>query len=239
MRTNKTLEKILAGGKTYGCGLSFPCPQLVELAGLAGFDYVFLDGEHGGFTLKDIEEACRTADLAGLTPIARVPNLHEYTILQFLDRGIMGIQGPHIMNVEDAQALVRACYFAPIGERSFGGSRGTDYGTAKDRAADMARRNEQMIVVAQLEDIRALELLPEILTVSHIKFFRFGPNDLAQSMGLYGQPSHPNVLQAIEKASSQIRSAGKMVDTDVMIRMETTPWFLETSRRFLQQAKGS
>ena len=61
-----------------------------------GFDFVMFDSEHGPFTISDIEELGRACDAVGLTPMARVPNIHNSTILRFLDRGIMGIMGPHI-----------------------------------------------------------------------------------------------------------------------------------------------
>ena len=100
MRVNRVVEKMKRGELAYGINMSFPSTTLVELAGRAGFEFVMFDGEHGPFTPQDIDDLCRVADMAGLTPMARVPNIDDSTILRFLDRGIMGILGPHITTAD-------------------------------------------------------------------------------------------------------------------------------------------
>ena len=87
---------------------------------LAGFDFIHLDGEHGLFSPESIDEMCRVADGFGLTVTARVPDIRASTINQFLDRGVMGVMGPHVETAEEAQALVDACRYVPDGQRSWG-----------------------------------------------------------------------------------------------------------------------
>ena len=96
MRVNNVITKMQAGEKAYGCSLTFPSAAVVELMGQAGLDHVSFDSEHSPFTPDTIDDLCRVADMAGLTPMARVPNIDPSTILRFLDRGIMGVTGPHI-----------------------------------------------------------------------------------------------------------------------------------------------
>ena len=238
MHTNKVKTKMEVGEKAYGCRLLFPSTTLVELMGQVGFDYVFLDGEHGAFTLRDIEEMCCLADLAGLTPLARVPNIEHSTILQYLDRGVLGIVGPHIITKTDAETLANACFFAPKGNRSFGGSRGNDYGAhagGKERRTFMAQLNKEILPIVLLEDVQALENLSEILLVENLDLFAFGPNDLAQSMGLPGEPNHSRVVEAIQQAAALIRGAGKKVRSDVMVEARTTELFIEGARGFLRK----
>src|SRR6267142_6838819 len=114
---------IRTGRKAYGYNLSFPSPWVIDILGKLDFDFVFIDGEHGPFGLDQLEDLCRTAERHNVTPIARVPDIGSSTILRYLDRGIMGILGPHIATETDARQLVRACYFGPVGERSFGANR--------------------------------------------------------------------------------------------------------------------
>jgi 2-keto-3-deoxy-L-rhamnonate aldolase RhmA len=240
MNVNKIKAKMRTGEKAYGCRLLFPSATLIELMGLAGFDYVFLDGEHGIFTLENIEEMCRVADQVGLTPIARVPDIKASTILQFLDRGIMGIMGPHIITKDDAQALVEACFFVPKGTRSFGSGRGSEHGVhtpGEVRRTFMTQVNEEIMTIALIEDAQALGNLSEILTVKHIDLFAFGPNDLAQSMGLPGEPNHPQVVEAIQQATDQIRAAGKKVRSDVILEARTNQLFLESAKEFLKNTR--
>ena len=111
MRVNNVIAKMKAGEKAYGCSLTFPSTAVVELIGMAGLDHVSFDSEHGPFTPESIDDLCRVADMAGLTPMARVPNIDSSTILRFLDRGIMGITGPHITTGERAQQLADALTF--------------------------------------------------------------------------------------------------------------------------------
>src|SRR5205814_10284346 len=99
--------------KAYGYNLSFPSPWVIDILGKLDFDFVFIDGEHGPFGLDQLEDLCRTAERYNLTTIARVPDIGSSTILRYLDRGIMGILGPHIATEADARQLVRACYFGP------------------------------------------------------------------------------------------------------------------------------
>ena len=237
MRTNKILAKMRAGEKAYGCSLIFPSADIIELLGIAGFDYVFLDGEHGPFSPMILEQMCRVADAAGLTPIARVPNIQSSTILQFLDRGVMGIMGPHICTGEHAQALADACRFTPQGKRSFGSGRGTHYGDPVERRQYMEQANAEMLVIALLEDVEVVANLPDILSVEGIDFFSYGPNDLAQSMGLPGEPEHPKVEKVMAETTARIYEAGKKMMSDVMLGTRAAELILNGAREFLQNAQ--
>src|SRR3954470_14440834 len=121
---NRIQAAMRAGRKAFGYNLSFPSPWVIDILGKIDFDFVFIDGEHRPFGLDQLEDLCRTAERHRLTPVARVPDIGSSTILRYLDRGIMGIVGPHIATEADARQLARACYFGPLGERSFGANRG-------------------------------------------------------------------------------------------------------------------
>jgi 4-hydroxy-2-oxoheptanedioate aldolase len=235
MKTNRVKAKIGTGEKAFGYSFTFPCLQIVEMVGLLGFDHIFIDGEHGTFTLKDIEEMCMMADRAGLTVLARVPNNHPSTILQFLDRGVLGILGPHIVTRDDVEALVKACKFAPEGNRSFTGHRVVEYGIPDlDLPEFMAHANEQVMVSALIEDAQALENLPEILSVEGLDVLSFGPNDLAQSLGYVGQPEHPEAVKARDKATAQIRASGKTFGPDLVAELRLTDAVTQLGREFLR-----
>jgi 4-hydroxy-2-oxoheptanedioate aldolase len=238
MRRNNILAKQRAGTKAFGISFSFASADLIELSAAAGFDYVFLDGEHGPFTVETIETLCRAADAAGLTPIARVPDTSLHTILRFLDRGVMGIMGPHVCTGEDARRLADACRFTPRGRRSFGSGRGTYYGVPSRRGESMRQIDDEMLVIALLEDVEALENLPDLLAVEGIDFFSFGPNDLAQSMGLPGEPDHPEVRSAMEQATKRIRDAGKPMMSDVMVSTMAADLFLQAAREFVAKNRS-
>ncbi len=214
---NRIKDAMRAGRKAFGYNLSFPSPWVIDILGKIDFDYVFIDGEHGPFGLDQLEDLCRTAERHSLTTIARVPDIGSSTILRYLDRGIMGILGPHIATEADARQLVRACHFGPLGERSFGANRGTDYNAGiADKAAYYREANEQMLVCALLEDVAVLDNLDAILSVPGIDLYSIGPNDFAQSLGYPGRPDHPEVVQAMQEITRRIRQSGRTMQQDAM-----------------------
>lgn len=240
-RTNKILEKNQQGKKGIGIGLVYPSAEAIEIIGmLGGFDFVNLDGEHGLFSPESIDEMCRVADGFGLTVTARVPNLSSSTINLFLDRGVTGILGPHIETAADAQALVDACRFVPDGQRSWGGGRGTYYNSTplldvpgSERTEFMQQTNANMLVMGQLETTTAFENLDAILEVQGIDAFAWGPNDLAQSMGLPGQPQHPDVLAAQRQVADRIHAAGGKLNSDLMVTLNLPELIVTGARQFL------
>ena len=240
-RTNKIFEKNRQGKKGVGIGLTYPSAEAIEIIGmLGGFDFVNLDGEHGLFSPESIDAMCRVADGFGLTVTARAPNIHPSTINRFLDRGVMGILGPHIETAEDAQALVDACRFVPDGQRSWGGGRGTYHNITAlldtpggERTAFMQATNANMLVMGQLETTRAFDNLDAILEVPGIDAFAWGPNDLAQSMGLPGQPQHPEVLAAQRRVADRIHAAGRKLNSDIMASLNLPELIVSGAQRFL------
>ncbi|MYD50058.1 MAG: siderophore biosynthesis protein SbnG [Dehalococcoidia bacterium] len=238
MRTNNVVTKIAAGEKPVGFTMRFPSATIVEMMGLVGFDFVMFDSEHGPFTTSDIEELARAADAAGLTPMARVPNIHNSTILRFLDRGIMGIMGPHINTKEQAQALADACRYVPDGHRSFGSGRGSHFGQNTFRTGYMKHFNENVVVIAQLEDVAVLDDLDGILSVEGIDFFTSGAQDIAQSLGLPGQGEHPKVLEFEKTVRDAVRAAGRQMAADVMVGFTLDDMIFEIGVTALEAAKN-
>ena len=234
MRTNNIITRMKAGEIAYGCNLSFPSSTLIELMGRVGFEFVMFDGEHGPFTPEVLDDLCRFADMAGLTPRARVPNIEDSTILRFLDRGIMGIMGPHITNKERAEKLAQACRYVPRGERSFGSGRGAYFGDFESGPEYMEHTNNNILVMAQLEDVQVLDHIDEILSVDGIDIYNSGAQDIAQSMGLPGQPNHPRVKEFEAQVAYAVRAAGKRMTEDVMQSARAANLFLDGAGAYLK-----
>ena len=233
-QANRVKAAMQAGRKAYGYNLAFPSPWVIDILGKIDFDFVFIDGEHGPFGLEQLEDLCRTAERHRVTTIARVPDIGSSTILRYLDRGITGILGPHIATEAHARQLVRACYFGPLGERSFGANRGTDYNAEiPDKAAYYREANEQMLVCALLEDVAVLDNLDAILSVPGIDLYSIGPNDFAQSLGYPGRPDHPEVMKTMQDITRRIHQAGRKMQSDVMQAAWVSDMLLEAGRRIL------
>ncbi len=233
-RVNRVKQAIRDGRIATGFSLCFPSSHVIEILGRLDFDFVWLDGEHGPFGLAEIEEHCRVAELNGITAIARVPNIDSATILQYLDRGIQGILGPHIASRADAEQLVRACYFGPIGERSFGGNRGCDYDFGLgDKVQWYRETNDNTLVGALLEDAGVIDNLDEILSVEGIDYFSVGPNDFAQGLGKPGEGFEPDVQQAIAGIYDRVREAGRLAGDDITCRLDVKNSLLALGTEFL------
>ena len=210
MKPNRMKEKILRGEPALGCSVMFPSPQIVEMLGCAGFDWVLIDCEHGSIGPGDVELMCMAADAAGITPIGRPKSNASAEISALMDRGVMGVQVPHVNTAEDARRAVAAVKFGP------GAGRGLAAGTRPDRwglGAKMAdftvQANAQSLVCVQIEHEAALAHVDEILKVEGVDVFFIGPSDLSQSMGHPGNPKAPVVAAAIAATLARIRGAGK------------------------------
>ncbi len=234
MRVNNVVTRMRQGQMAYGLNLSFPSTTLIELGGRVGFEFVTFDSEHGPFTVDLLDDLCRIADMAGLTPMARVPDIEHPTILRFLDRGILGVTGPHIVNADRAQKLADACRYVPRGLRSFGSGRGAYFGDVESLPEYMEHTNDNILVIAQLEDIQVLDNIDEILEVDGIDLYASGAQDIAQSMGLPGQPNHSRVQEFEQQVRAAVHAAGKPMADDVMTSARATNLFMDGARAFLE-----
>ena len=134
MRTNTTKAKLAAGQVVFGAIISRHAPDLVELFGAIGYDFVMIDCEHGPMSLDEVEHMVRAAEVFGITPITRIPNHEDSTILRFLDRGVQGIIVPHVNTREAAEAVAKAARYWPDGHRGMAaGGRAHDYGVGVSR----------------------------------------------------------------------------------------------------------
>ncbi len=209
MITNKILDRMRAGEKALGLSMTQPSEELVELAGRMGLDFVNFDGQHSPQDPQVIENMCRVADGFGVTPGMRIPDGQESTILNYLDRGIRQITVPNLQTKEQAEEIVRYSFFGPKGIRSSTSLRVAFESGPGGRAELFQAINDNTILCAQLESVTAMENLDDILTVDGLDYFGGGPEDMAISMGMVGQHTHPKVAAVYEEAEAKIRAAGK------------------------------
>jgi 4-hydroxy-2-oxoheptanedioate aldolase len=214
MKKNAMKEKLRAGQPAYGVSVMIPSPQIVEMVAAAGFDWVLIDCEHGTITLESVELMAMAAEASGITAIARPVSRSPEHILQVMDRGVMGVQVPHVKSAADARAAVAAVKFHPLGERSIAaGTRAAVYDAHGTLADYVKAANEATLIAVQIEDREAVENLDEILQVDDIDVFFIGPSDLSQSMGHPGNPKAPPVAQAIDSSFRKMVAAKRTPGT--------------------------
>ncbi len=211
MRPNLMKAKIQAGQPALGVSVMFPSPQIVEMIGALGFDWVLIDCEHGTIDVESVELLVMAAEASGITPIVRPPSRDPVDILRVLDRGAMGVQVPHVNTAEDAKAVIEAVKYHPLGKRGLAAStRAGNYGIGLTAAEYVAQVNRETLICVQLEEGEALRNLNELLKVEGIDVFFVGPSDLAQSMGFPGRTDTPLVQQMVCATIDAIVAAGKV-----------------------------
>ena len=146
-----------------------------------------------------------------MAPIVRPVGNKPEIIAPFLDRGAWGVQVPHVNTADEARAAVDAVKYSPAGRRGiFSGGRPAGYGF-KGATADYAREaNRQTLVCLMLEEVEAIENLPDLVTVPGVDVYFIGSGDLSQSMGHTGQPTHPDVQAVMERGIKTITGAGRI-----------------------------
>jgi 4-hydroxy-2-oxoheptanedioate aldolase len=209
--TNRLKAKLAAGEPGLGCSVMFPSPQIVEMLGYAGFDWVLLDCEHGSLAPVDVEVMSIAAAAAGITPIARPRTNSASDIQSVMDRGVLGVQVPHVNTADDARRAVNAVKFGPSSIRSLAaGTRPDKWGFGGKMANFAAAATAETLVCVQFEHPQALDNIQSILQVDGVDVFFIGPSDLSQSMGYPGNPAAAPVADAIASALKTIVAAGKV-----------------------------
>lgn len=200
--------------------------DMIDYMGQFGLDGMWLEGEHGPISWEQIGDMSRACDLWGMTSVTRVNKNDPGIILRTLDRGSHGIVVPHVNTRAAAEQVVQSAKFAPIGVRGMFGGR-QSYGVSNY----FQKANEETLLVVLIEEIEAVENLPEILLVDHIDVFFVAPSDLAQTMGHIGNHTHPEVQATIDRAIAQIVAAGKNPGT--LVDDENVERYVQAGVKFL------
>lgn len=209
LNKNATKEKLKAGQAAIGFRLDFTSPYIVEVLGNIGFDFVYLDLEHGPMSEESCQEMIRAAELVGLNPLVRVPTNDPGVTARFLDSGAMGIIFPHCNTKQEAQAAVKAVKYPPEGERGIGGR---SLSLSALPTADYVREtNKETMVIAMIEEVAALNNLSEILTVDGLDVLWVGRLDFSLSSGVPGKVNDPVIQNAVNRIITEGRAAGKAV----------------------------
>ena len=168
MYKNQVKQRLLRDEAVFGLFCNIPSPMVVEVLGYAGFDFVIIDAEHGIADFETVENMIRASEVSSIVPITRIGlNLQQY-ILRFLDAGSMGVQIPFINTKKEAEKVVTAVKYPPIGNRGLASTRASKFGLDSTLSEYIKLANQETLVVAQIETIEALKNLNDILTVDNI-----------------------------------------------------------------------
>ncbi len=206
------IKEMLASGGTvrlFGTG-QIISPKLIEVVGLhGGFDGLWLDFEHAGFGMRDIELATLAANSHGLDHFVRQPATDYAAIMRSLEAGANGVMVSMVRSPEEAEQAVRWSKFHPRGERGMnGGNRDGNFGLMP--MTDYVREaNARTFVGIQIETASAIASAKEIAQVPDVDLLFVGPADISQVLGVPGDFENPKCLDAIEGIAQACAEAGK------------------------------
>ncbi len=203
---NTFAQRLRQSQQLVGTMVSVASPEMVELLSVSGFDWLFIDMEHGAI---DVSQAQRL--LQAMHPpcagIVRVPQNEETWFKKVLDIGAAGVIVPQVNSVAEAKTAVQCSKYPPQGQRGAGIARAHGYGRSFTEYVQTA--NDQIALIVQIEHIAAVEAVEEIAAVPGIDALLVGPYDLSGSLGLLGQVTAPPVTAAIDRVTAVAQQAGK------------------------------
>ena len=213
VRTNTVKEKLAAGEKVFGCFIPLSSPEVVEIIALAGFDFALLDTEHGPLTAETAYRLILAAEARGIEPFVRVGERDKQTVLKFLDAGATGIMTPQVNTAEEAERAILGTKFATVGNRGLAGMRTFDFGMNDTLDTFVEPLNNRVLNMIQFEHKDTLAELDAMLALPGLDVLFVGPSDLAQSLGLPGQPNHPDVTAVADEVVARCKAAGVRTGT--------------------------
>ncbi len=203
--THQFRRRLLDGELLVGTIVTLHCPEVAEILAGVGFDWLFVDAEHGPLEAYDMQVLLQAAGPD--TPcLVRLASAEEVPIKKALDIGAAGIIAPQVNTAEQAERVVRWSKYAPEGGRGVGITRAHGYGLRFQNYVDTA--NENISVVVQAEHINAVENIEAIVQVPGVDGVLVGPYDLSASLGRLGQVDHPDVIEAIDHITKTCLAAG-------------------------------
>lgn len=187
-----------------GTMITLDTPATAEILASCGYDWFFIDGEHGPLGTSELLGLLRAVDHR-VPCVVRVPATSEAAIQKVLDVGAAGVIVPMVNSAQEAVRIVSWSRYAPDGGRGVGLARAHGYGGAFQAYVESA--NENVAVIVQAEHIQAVENIEQIVQVDGVDAIQLGPYDLSASMGKMGQLDDPDVLQAIEHVIATCQAA--------------------------------
>lgn len=207
MTTNSLKARLAAGKKCYGVWTSGLSTVITETLARCGYDFLFLDQEHGPQGLAETIPHLQTLAATDCPPVIRVPWNDPVYLKRILDAGVESIMVPMVETSEQAKAAVAACRYPPRGFRGFGPLR--HLGTEPDIDAYGRTAHERLLLIVQIESEKAVSNIDAIASVEGVDACYIGPNDLSGTLGCFRDWEHPSLQKAIDTAFAGIRRAGK------------------------------
>ena len=205
----KNLKKRICNGETLlGCWLNLGSSLTSEIVGMAGFDWVLIDIEHGAGSEGQVLHQLQALEHTSAASIVRVESYERQRFHRVLDLGAEGIMCPRIRTLAEAEQAVKAIRYQPEGVRGVAKlNRAARFGT--DFENYYANHKKNLVCIVQIETAEILDSLDSVAATDGVDVLFIGPTDLSIALGVYGEPDHPKVFEAIRATAGAAVKAGK------------------------------
>jgi 4-hydroxy-2-oxoheptanedioate aldolase len=208
-------------------------PDVPAVAAACGYDAIYVDLEHTSTSLETARMLCMSALWAGISGLVRVPSHDPSVIARVLDGGAVGVIVPHVNSKDEAQAVIRAARFPPIGHRSISGPNAVSgyQPLTTPQLADLLER--RTVVAVMIETPEAVDASESIASVEGIDMILVGPSDLTAEMGIHGQYENPHFQRAVESVAAACRGHGVALGMAGIKSVELLNRFVGLGLRFI------
>ncbi|QGU08673.1 4-hydroxy-2-oxo-heptane-1,7-dioate aldolase [Corynebacterium occultum] len=206
-------------------------PVAAEILAGSGMDWVLIDGEHSPYGLETITDLLRATAAYPATPVVRVPAVDRVLIKQYLDLGVQNLMVPMVHNLELAQEAIASVHYPPTGVRGVGSAlaRAARWGAVPDYLNTAA---DTICLIIQIESAEGVDNAAAIAALDGVDAAFIGPSDLAASMGLLGQQTHPEVVAGVKQSIQAFTQAGKPVGVNAF-NLDQARDYLEAGANFV------
>jgi staphyloferrin B biosynthesis citrate synthase len=215
-------QRLGNGDVLLGTFLKTPHPHIVEVLATTGFDCLCLDAEHAPFDRRDLDVCILAARSRGFPTLVRIAHDSEEQILNALDCGADGVVVPHVKSALQALAIAKASHFGPGGRGYAGSPRAADYGLI-GMDTHQATSAARTVVIAQIEDLEALDEIDAIAQIDNIDALFVGRIDLTVALGC-DNPDDPRVISAVNKIVAACVKAGRPVGMFLPRASDVAQW---------------
>ncbi len=230
-KANRVKERLSRGEIALGGVAQMASPEAVEIIGAAGYDFVWIDMEHGSFYFETAVAMIRAAEVMDITPVVQVPDHSPSFIMRMLDAGVMGIMVPGVSTREHAETVVRAARYSPLGHRGACPMIRAARHQSENWIQFVKWSNENVMVWLLVEGKEGVENFDSIIEVPGIDAIVMGPFDLSQSLGHAGEITHPEVVSRIESMFQKTRAKG--IDMVTVVFATEADKILTEARRWI------
>ena len=225
-------EKLRNGDKLFGTCLTQPSPLWSKIFIDLNLDFVFIDNEHQPFSRNDIAQLCQIYTNAGIIPIVRIPRPDPFLACMAVDSGALGVVAPYIETVKQVKELVGAMKYSPLKGKMLDNGL-EDQQWKKSTKTFLEHKNQDRIVIINIESVPALENLSNLAAVPGLDGLLIGPYDMVLNMGIPTQYDHPRFLKAVKKVIQTAKDNGIGAGIHAWWSVEQEKEYLDLGLNFL------